>query len=381
MSGSAKPLQMRHHLLAILACAAILLIPLFGGSAWITAGLSMLIAVSLWGGLTRAAGAVGDERAVAILDAPTPTTDVGDLHAFAGSQSSEAQVEIIRVRNLISESVETLVQSFAGLASHAETQLKLAQSLARGESGISALDQHGISFKQFVQEIAQTMETFVEKTVESSKSAMLLVEQMERIVGEVNSVNQLLDEIGSINAQTNMLALNAAIEAARAGELGRGFAVVADEVRNLSGRTESFSGQIRELITKVGHSIGEAEHLIHSVASQDMMFTLQAKQRLTETSGRISDLDDRMADSLDHLQQGVSDLSQEVGNAVRCLQFQDLTSQLLDHVASRLDGIQQALSAGPAEEDGAERLNVLRERLSHPPVLQSAMDSGSVDLF
>lgn len=381
MSRSAKPLQLRRHLLAVLACVAVLLIPLFGGSAWVTAVLSVLVIAALWGGLVWSEGPTATVETVATPQIQPVTLDVQEIHAFAGDQTQEARAEIGRVRTLVQEAVDTLVKSFAGLAAHAEAQLQLAQHLASGESGASTLEQHGISFKQFVQEISQTMETFVEKTVENSKSAMLLVEQMERIVAEVNSVNRLLDEISGITAQTNMLALNAAIEAARAGELGRGFAVVADEVRSLSGRTETFSDQIRDLITQVGTSINEAEALIHQVASQDMMFTLQAKQRLTETSGRINELDDRMAGSLAQLQQGVGELGREVGDAVRCLQFQDMTSQLLDHIASRLDGIDQVLTASPSREDGLAQLRALRERLSHPPVLQSAMESGSVDLF
>jgi methyl-accepting chemotaxis protein len=178
-----------------------------------------------------------------------------------------------------------------------------------------------------------------------------------------------------------MLALNAAIEAARAGELGRGFSVVADEVRNLSGRTESFNGQIRGLMNTVGASVGQAEELINQLASQDMMFTLQAKQRLTDTSTRISQLDDRMAISIDALKEGVGQLNDQVGDAVRCLQFQDMTSQLMDHVSRRLDGIEEALTISGQQSSLGNSLQALGERLAHSPVRQTAMDSGSIDLF
>ncbi|WP_252346178.1 methyl-accepting chemotaxis protein [Paludibacterium sp. B53371] len=383
MSSGSVFVQIRSVLPLLAGCVLVLLAPLWIASTWLVASLAclLLLVVWLWGRRQSGSGEAGPapEAGQTVM----PAEGVLAPRQFASEQAREALSELERTRTLISEAVATLVQSFAGLADEAQAQLVLAQSLAKGETDTHHTGVYGISFKQFVDEISQTMETFVEKTVENSKSAILLVEQMERIVTEVNSVNALLDEIGGINNQTNMLALNAAIEAARAGELGRGFAVVADEVRNLSGRTESFSGQIRELIAKVGHSVQDAETLIHQVASQDMMFTLQAKQRLSETSSRIALLDERMADSLQELQTGVAQLSNDVGDAVRCLQFQDMTSQLLDHIRRRLGGIEEALTllgeAPPA--DVQAQLRAIGEKLSHSPVLQTAMGSGSIDLF
>ncbi|MBV8648374.1 MAG: hypothetical protein JOZ06_13390 [Paludibacterium sp.] len=367
---------------ALAGCVLLLLVPAFFESVWGVA----LIGCVLMLGVGFCAARPSDPPRAAQTAVPSaerrPDWTMAPRH-FALAQAAEAQTEVDRTRTLISEAVDTLVKSFAELATEAQEQLDLAQSLARGESTSQQATTYGISFKQFVDEISQTMETFVAKTVENSKSAILLVEQMERIVGEVNSVNALLDEIGSINNQTNMLALNAAIEAARAGELGRGFAVVADEVRNLSSRTESFSGQIRELITKVGHSVGDAENLINQVASQDMMFTLQAKQRLSETSSHIEELDESMTASLSMLRVGVAKLSTDVGDAVRCLQFQDMTTQLLDHIRRRLGGVEEALALlGEAPpEDVQAQLHAIGERLSHSPVLQTEMGGGSIDLF
>jgi len=359
----------------------VLLPPLVGLSAWMTAivAVALVVGAGAYVLLTSRRAPVElavvetDQHVQAVVDRSKP------WRTFTTEQTQVAQSELQRAKTLINEAVDTLVQSFAGLASQAEAQLKLAENLARGDSGVAT---HGISFKQFVDEISLTMASFVEKTVENSRVAMLLVEQMELIVTEVEQVNRLLDEIHGITSQTNMLALNASIEAARAGELGRGFAVVADEVRNLSNRTETFNSQIRQLITTVGGSVTSAESLINQLASQDMMFTLQAKQRLSDTSTRINQLDDRMTESIGALKAGVGQLSEQVGDAVRCLQFQDMTSQLIDHVGRRLGGIDDAMTLG-AQATGADSdaLMAIEERLAHPPVRQSAMDSGSIDLF
>jgi len=383
MSQRRKDSPARSLVAVLTACVMVLLAPLLGLSVWQTAILALIAIGLLWLTLSYFHRQALERDNSQLAAPPVVERQSTEWQSFASSQTGAAHQELAQVKSLIGEAVATLVQSFAGLADQAQTQLQLAESLAHGES---STDSHGISFKQFVDEIAATMSSFVGKTVENSRLAMLLVERMEHIVNEVGSVSRLLDEIHSITSQTNMLALNAAIEAARAGELGRGFAVVADEVRNLSSRTEVFNNQIRGLLNTVGESVGSAEALINQLASQDMMFTLQAKQRLADTSERINQLDDRMAVSLDSLKSGVGQLSLQVGDAVRCLQFQDMTSQLMDHVSRRLDGIEEAARASvaiPQAQDYSleDTLRALGERLAHSPVRQTAMESGSVDLF
>ncbi len=338
--------------------------------------------------IARSRGGFAEAESEAEPAGKTGTDDV-DCAGFVRLQLQEAQGEVRRVQDLIQEAVHTLVGSFSGLSSEAGEQLRLAESLARGDVGV---DSHRLSFSGFVTEIAEAMSSFVDKTVENSRLGMLLVEQMELIDQQVDDVARLLNEIHNITNQTNMLALNASIEAARAGELGRGFAVVADEVRSLSERTASFNDQIRDLTLKVKDSVAGGEQLIHQLASQDMMFTLQAKQKMNDTSDRIAAIDGEMSEVIDRLRGGVRQLSDHVSDAVRSLQFQDMVSQLINHVAKRLQGVEEVVAlTGSQAEEGLGKLEVrqamdekiagLRQSLSKNPVAQDKMQSGSVDLF
>ncbi len=101
---------------------------------------------------------------------------------------------------------------------------------------------------------------------------------------EINQIVELIDEIA---AQTNMLALNAAIEASRAGEQGKGFAVVADEVRKLAERSSSatkdigaFIEMIQDATNDTVHAMERIRQVTHKTADGAQMTTNSAEEMM-----------------------------------------------------------------------------------------------------
>ena len=323
------------------------------------------------------------------------------LSAEFNEQLAVTEAEIRQTQDLLRDAIEKLLASFTGMEANTRKQQELAMELtAIKHSEDSA---HMVSFEQFVHETSDTLTLFVDSTIETSKSGMELVGMMDNITADVDKIVGVLGEIEAISKQTNLLALNAAIEAARAGETGRGFAVVADEVRSLSNRSNQFSSEIRTHMDSVYQSVHAAEQAINAMASRDMNFALQSKTKVQETMGEIQELNNKMESTVGELSGIAGEVESNVRVAVTSLQFQDLATQLLSHINTRI-GNMGAMVHGIAEipitelntgmdtrSECIQRLQRFHQAIDqasevirkskHNPVSQSQMESGDIELF
>jgi len=321
------------------------------------------------------------------------------LHDHTNEQIIGIKQEIKQTQDILADAINKLVNSFTGMESHTREQQRLALELTDGhEEGAQQT-----TFEDFIHETSETLSTFVETTVETSKIGMSLVEMMDNIKTDVDKIMGALDEIQAISQQTNLLALNAAIEAARAGEAGRGFAVVADEVRKLSSRSTSFSNLIGESMRTVNISVLDAEKAINAMASKDMNFALQSKTRVHDMMLNISGINSKMSSTVEQLSAISLEVEQDVRVAVTSLQFQDLSTQLLSHIQGRVEAIEAMLgklasisvsengSIDDPSDDSSQRLNRFQQaideatetikQLKHNPVTQEQMAAGDIELF
>lgn len=313
--------------------------------------------------------------------------------------------DLQQIQTLVGDAVVTLQGSFNGLNTASEEQKELVSALVSRMQvhGEDDENKQGISFEEFARETDKVLKFFVDHVVQVSVNSMRMVEHINDMVSQMDEADDLLSDVKNIADQTNLLALNAAIEAARAGEAGRGFAVVADEVRSLSGRSNSFNEEIKQVIGQAQDTIILAKDEIQDLASKDMNFAIQSKSQVDEMLVQVTELNSVIGERLQDVSSIAGTIDQMVGNAVRSLQFEDIVGQLAGYSQRHLDkasNLVEELHDGlkhlkDAEKDGLpaylEELAKLRDHIdglvndnsvqSNRPVDQASMDEGEVELF
>lgn len=322
------------------------------------------------------------------------------------------KTELGQVRDLISNSVMNLNESFYGLNNDVSSQAELIHNLGgrlhnnKNEEAVdedlNKNDDNVLSISDFVDKTSGILKTFVEAMVSNSKHSMDVVTSIDDLSCEMEAIFKFLNEVKQIADQTNLLALNAAIEAARAGEAGRGFAVVADEVRNLSLTSNKLNDEIKSCVTSAQAKLTKASEMVGETASEDVTQVLLNTNQVDYMMGSLSALEAYIEGAVE--QAGVinSEISSKTSVAIRSLQFEDIVRQVATHADEKIDLLSSFIQSFTddlceieecEDNDKADlllsdmeiRLDSIKEQLvslpDRKPASQNTMAEGEIDLF
>lgn len=324
---------------------------------------------------------------------------MGDIDAVIDQEVEIVRGELLQVKDLIAEAVETLNNSFTNLNDASQREGALVMGLMANIGGSDG----GMTIQKFSDETRDIMHYLIDLIMNISKRSRDTVVKIDDMVSQINAIFTLLEDVKTIADQTNLLALNAAIEAARAGESGRGFAVVADEVRKLSLNSNKLNEQIRKKAEQARLTVDEVRDIVGDTAHKDMREAEDSKARADHMMEGLSSMNASIAARLGDVSGIISDIEFNVSNAIRSLQFEDITRQLVDQVQNHLDNlhdmantthqstIQMMATPVASSTDYANRMEELRRKIHEERdrieatrmtrVKASSMDAGDVDFF
>ncbi len=325
---------------------------------------------------------------------------LSELELVVNEDLCEYRAELIQVKNVVADAVSTMNTSFNDLNTLSYEQNSEVSSLMNNLSEAAGSDGGaGLNIQDFVVETEKVLHYFVDNLLKTSKESMEMVHHINQIGDFMGRIEKLLLGVQQIADQTNLLALNAAIEAARAGEAGRGFAVVADEVRSLSRHSDDFSVQIRGVIKESRGNIEQVISRVEGLASKDMTFAIESKSRVNDMMNEISSLNETLAGRLSHVSSLSNKIEGSVGSAVRGLQFEDLSRQLVEGVIEESESIPrliqqvgEAISDLPEssyqdwlpelESERNKLVEIRAQRQQRSKVVQqSSMEQGEIEMF
>ncbi len=332
-------------------------------------------------------GRANDDEAASLL------VELGQI------QTAECQdicQELDRAKGLLQDASTELMHSFHKLSDDTIAQQDRVQALLTSMSGAAAEQGgEGLNVSAFVAQTAAVLQRFTEVLVHFSKQSITISYKIDDMVDHMDRIFDLVSQVDSIAEETNILAINAALEAARAGEAGKGFKVVASEVRMLSRDTKALNEEIGSQVDAARTVIGDVREAARQIASQDMSLALNAKGGVDDMLGQLEGMDREVSKTLDELGEFTNRVGRSTDAAIRSMQFEDMVTQILEHVKEKAQGLREVLprardnaTAAAARRSKEPYMRLVREALreasvetAHRAVEQESMDAGDIELF
>jgi methyl-accepting chemotaxis protein len=206
--------------------------------------------------------------------------------------------------------------------------------------------------------------------------------------------NEIAEQLSSAHTE---LGNTQAILSDAIGKLVSNFILISDGVRDLSQHTNDFSKQIREVVDKVSDSMTDAERTISNLAANDRAAAIKSNQHVRAILAELAAFNEAVATNAIELNLISTNVEQNVLVVISTLQFQDMSSQLIEHARLRMTALQEVAnemgkSAGsPSHPEYLAQIAAYNRLLDKHvvslnkqkanPVAQKDFGTGDIELF
>lgn len=284
------------------------------------------------------------------------------LSASIDAALSPAIADLGRARTLLTDAMSRLMQTFTKLRTQVAAEHTLFEQTLAHVNGTG-------SDTGLVNVLRNVLSRFVDDMVRIGASSVKIMVELEALRRHSEQVASNGRKIEQIAGTTRMLSLNARIEADRLGNVGSVFRVVANEIKALASESGSLSKAIRDALATQAKSLTTTSAAVSQLSASDLNQAVSTHKVLDDTIAKLAAMSH---DSLDLLAR----IQVEADAALQALQFEDMMTQLLQSVITRLETVRAACRTGDTSA-----IAELNQRLRHDTVSQQSMQAGTVELF
>lgn len=207
--------------------------------------------------------------------------------------------------------------------------------------------------------------------------------------------NEISEQLGSAHTElgNTQAILNDAI-----AKLVSNFIAISDGVRDLSRHTNDFSKQIHDLAEDIGASMAASERSASDLPENDTAAVNESGQNARSMMAYLGSFNEIVARNAVELNMISSNVEQNVLVVISTLQFQDMSSQLIEHARMRMAALQEVANemgkgtaGSPTHKEYMEQIAAYNRLLDKHvvsldkqkanPVAQKDFGTGDIELF